>query len=262
VRILRPVLTITFVLGTLAALSSQSTSPKPGYVNVGSGDKSAVRTRLLSTVPASLQQKWRKYGQWDYKQSGFEYRDFTQFNFGATGSAAKFDKDYLLALAQAFKPNESDIHGLIDPQLQPTFRQNGDKVEKLLKMANEDSQLTRVAPDFTWLINDNKWPREDIGISSARWDEYRTLFKSLELEEGVVRTKDFPGAVFLIARANGLCTGGSSAGYVYSTSSFAPISTSPSQALAAEARGSPGKHYAYVFVPLKSDWYIFYEVDW
>ena len=30
-----------------------------------------------------LYDKWRKYGQWDYKQRGFVYRDFTQFNFGA-----------------------------------------------------------------------------------------------------------------------------------------------------------------------------------
>jgi hypothetical protein len=42
-----------------------------------------------------MYEKWRKYGEWDYNQIGFSNRDFTQFNFGATGAAAKIDKDSL-----------------------------------------------------------------------------------------------------------------------------------------------------------------------
>ena len=82
------------------------------------------------------------------------------------------------------------------------------------------------------------------------------------LPEGIVRSDDFPGAIFFIARTRGLCTGGSSAGYVYSSSPLSPVVKSPAQALDAEARHNPGRHYAFVFKMLKPNWYAFYEVDW
>jgi hypothetical protein len=122
--------------------------------------------------------------------------------------------------------------------------------------------LNRIASDFTWLDGDTKWPRDEVGFNSTRWDEYRSLFKSLSLTEGIVRTQDFPGAIFFVARSNGLCTGGSGAGYVYSTSQLFPNSSSPLKALDFEARSNASKHYAYVFKPLKDDCYTFYEVDW
>lgn len=243
------------------AMVAQSTSSSPVVVS-NSGDKSALRARLLSTLPPSMYEKWKKYGQWDYNQIGFSNRDFTQFNFGATGAAAKIDKDSLLALVQAFKPNPSDLQSLARPDLEPNFTQHADEFEGLLKMAQQDRRMNRIAPDFTWLDSSSKWPREDLGFSSARWDEYRSLFKSLSVTEGIVRTLDFPEAIFFLVRSNGLCTGGSGAGYVYSAAPLSPISTSPLEALDNEARKNPGRHYAYVFKPLKSNWYTFYEVDW
>jgi hypothetical protein len=159
-----------------------------------------------------MYEKWRKYGQWDYKQIGFSYRDFTQFNFGATGAAAKIDKESLLALVQVFNPSSTDLQSLVKPDLEPNFKQHLDEFERLLKMAQQDSRLNRIAADFTWLDTTSQWPREDPGLSNNRWDEYRSLFKSLSLTEGIVRTADFPGAIFFVARSNGLCTSGSGAG--------------------------------------------------
>jgi len=262
-RILRLVLTVIFVLAVQSGISAQSTtSTRVPKDSASAGDKSGARAKLLSAVPPALYQKWKKYGQWDYKQVGSEYRDFTQFNFGATGNAAQFDKDSLLALAEAFKPNEIDTRRLVDPELESNFKREEKGFETLRTLAGQDIHLTRIAEDFTWLEDNTKWPREDVGVSPARWDEYRALFKSLSVADGIVRTKDFAGATFFVARANGLCTGGSSAGYAYSTSSLAPTSSSPAETLDAEARQNRSRHYAYVFVPLKPNWYIFYEVDW
>jgi hypothetical protein len=82
--------------------------------------------------------------------SGFGYRDYTLFNFGATGAAAKIDKESLIALSQAFKPTPDDVNNLDDADLEPNFKRNADAFDKLLKNAEQDGHLTRIAPDFTW----------------------------------------------------------------------------------------------------------------
>lgn len=213
-------------------------------------------------ISASLYQEWRKYGIWDYKEQGFQYRQFTQFNFGATGSAAGLDKSSLMALVQSSNPTPEDIKKLDDPKLLANFDQNADEFANLVAMIEQDTHLIRIASDFTWLDSNSKWPRTNIGLSAERWNEYRSLFKKLSLSEGLVRTADFPGAIFFIARSRGLCTGGSSSGYVYSTNVLKPVTQSPAKDLDAEARENPNRYYAYVFKPLKPNWYAFYEIDW
>jgi hypothetical protein len=247
---------LTFALAVAASAQSLNSGA------VAPSDKSALRAKLISAIPPAMYEKWRKYGQWDYNQTGFSNRDYTQFNFGATASAAKLDKDTALALVKAFRPGPDDLETLVNPDLDPNFKQHADDFEKLVKMAQQDSHVNRIAADYTWLDGNAKWPREDVGFNSARWDEYRALFKALSVFDGIVRTSDFPDAIFFIARSNGLCTGGSGAGYVYSAIPLTPNSTSPLKALNFEARNNPSKHYAYVFRPLKTDWYTFYEVDW
>jgi hypothetical protein len=93
-RIFRCLVTLVSLFAQPLAILAQSTSSAPVAVS-SSGDKSALRARLLSTIPPTMYEKWRKYGEWDYNQIGFSNRDFTQFNFGATGAAAKIDKDSL-----------------------------------------------------------------------------------------------------------------------------------------------------------------------
>ena len=213
-------------------------------------------------IPTQLYEKWRKYGEWDYKQQSFEYRDSTLFNFGATGAAAGFDQNALQALARASKPTPDDVARLDSSELESNFNRNSEVFETLHSMAQQDSRLIRIAPDFTWLENNSKWPRDDVGINDSRWNDYRELFTKLSITEGIVRTKDFPGAIFFVAQTRGLCTGGSSEGYVYSNTLLSPVVRSPANALDAEARHHPGQHYAYVFKTLKLNWYTFYEVDW
>jgi len=263
------ILTFRTIVALLAIsaqpLSSQS-APSPDSASpaksVGTVDKAGVRQRLLSSIPPLLYDKWKKYGQWDYKQRGSQYRDFTQFNFGATAGKAGVDKEALVALARAFRPDPKDLDGLDDPDLEDTYVRNADEFEKVRKMAEQDFHLIRIAADYTWLDSNNSWPREDVGFTEERWNDYRSFFKKLSVRDGIVRTDDFPEAIFLIFRAQGLCTGGSSSGYVYSIAPLTPIVKTPKEALDAEARKSPGKHNAYVFKRLKDNWYAFYQVDW
>ena len=227
-----------------------------------SADAAVVPQWLAFPIPPALYEKWRKYGQWDYKQQGFQYRDYTQFNFGATGGAAGLDEKSLTALAQSAKPTRDDVRTLDYPQLQGNFLRDAEELDRLRTMAEQDVHLIRIAADFTWLDTDTRWPRDNVGFSEARWGEYRSAFKKLSLSEGIVRTEDFPGAIFFVTRVKGLCTGGSSAGYVYSTAPLTPTAKSPQDGLDTEARKSPSRHYAYVFKSLKANRYAFYQIDW
>jgi hypothetical protein len=197
------------------------------------------------------------------KQQGSKYRDYTLFNFGATGSAAGIPQSALIELSNSSKPQETDVEALdSSSDLQNRFPTNVAEFEKLRNMAEADSHLIRIAPEFTLLDTNSKWPREDVGISEARWDEYRSLFKKLATPDGLVRSEDFAGAIFLIAKAKGLCTGGTSEGYVYSVKKLGPIVKNVLEALNSEAQKDPKKHQVVVFKPLKENWYTFYEFDW
>jgi hypothetical protein len=260
----RVLLTIVASMAQLSTAIAQNAShssvhqPQPS----GSVNKATVRSGLISSIPPFLYENWKKYGQWDYKQKGFRYRGLTRFNFDAVGSQFKIDRGTLMALVLEFRPGPDDINSLDNPELESNFARNIDRFDKLRNMGEQDSRVIRIAPDYTWLDGNDQWPRDDIGFSEARWDEYRSLFKELALPEGTVRTEDFPGAIFFIAYVEGLCTSGSSAGYVYSAKALAPTTESPKEALDAEVRKSADKHYAYVFKPLKANWYTFYQVDW
>jgi hypothetical protein len=250
---------VVFMLPMLAHAQSADTATSNQFI---SADAANVPQWLAFPIPSALYEKWRKYGQWDYKQQGFQYRDFTLFNFGATGRAAGLDEKSLAALAGSSEPTRDDARSLDSPELRVNFLQDSEGLEKLRAMAMQDAHVIRIAADFTWVDTDTKWPRDDVGFSEARWSEYRSAFKELHLLEGIVRTEDFPGAIFFITRAKGLCTGGSSAGYVFSAVQLTPITRSPRDDLDNEARKKQSKHYAYVFEPLRANWYAFYEIDW
>lgn len=222
----------------------------------------AALPQSADPIPPALYQKWRKHGPWDYKQQSFQYRDYTLFNFGASGSAAGFDQRSLIALSRSSKPKPEDFDSFADAQLQDNLARNVDAFEMLRKMSEKDAHVIRIAPDFTWLDGSSAWPRKDLGFSEERWNEYRSLFKKLSLAEGVVRTQDFPETVFLVARARGLCTGGSSQGYAFSTKPLSPLVESPKEGLMSEMQKNPDRHYAFVFKPLRANWYAFYEADW
>ena len=67
-----------------------------------------------------------------------------------------------------------------DQALRARFLANRVDFERLVAMSDEDSHLTRIAPDFTWLDDDVSWPRRNVGISEQRWNDYRELFRGMQ----------------------------------------------------------------------------------
>src|SRR6266478_690979 len=117
-------------------------------------------------------------------------------------------------------------------------------------MAEEDSQLTRIAPDFTWLVDDVSWPRPNVGLSPERWDSYRALFKETGASHGVFRRQGAPG-VFLIASAEGIAGRGSSKGYVFARVPLEPILASLDGSVAGV------KREALAYKRIEPDWYLY-----
>jgi len=138
-----------------------------------------------------------------------------------------------------------------DPELERVFRDHQTDFNQLITMSNMDSKVVRIAPTFTWLEDNARWPRPEteLGFSVQRWDEYREMFKRLGLKQGIARDEDGRTIEF-IASSTGLLTGGSGKGYVYSTKELSPIYES------LDDLEPTGK---YVYKKLQPPhWYLFY----
>jgi hypothetical protein len=114
-------------------------------------DTATLPEWLPFPIPRPLYAKWRKYGEWDYKQQGFKYRDATQFNFGATASAAGLDEKSIRALVNATRPTSHDVDRLVNRELQAAFSRDAAALDTLRTMAEADPHVIRIATDFTQL---------------------------------------------------------------------------------------------------------------
>lgn len=122
----------------------------------------------------------------------------------------------VLFLTGCNSPSES--HHPSDEQLIQNFQRHEADFNKLLGMAADDARVVRITKDFTWLDNNMSWPRPDseLGFSRERWDDYRKLFKELDLTSGINRRQDIANVVFLVASDEGAALRGTEKGYAYS----------------------------------------------
>lgn len=102
-----------------------------------------------------------------------------------------------------------------DAELEQRFRDNRHIFEKNVQMSDEDSIVNRISYKFTdvWgkgLSTDTG----DLGFSEERWNEYKSLFRKLKLDSGIIRWEN--GAVRFSAFSKGLAVSGISKGYIYS----------------------------------------------
>jgi hypothetical protein len=107
-----------------------------------------------------------------------------------------FENGLLLLLALALGSCNALFGAPSDAHLQSVFLHHQKEFAELVAMCEQDRALVRIAPGFTWLATDFSWPRNDIGLSPARWDEYRSLFQQLGIKGGVSRRTDYPAAIF------------------------------------------------------------------
>jgi hypothetical protein len=153
------------------------------------------------------------------------------------------------------RDHASDDHMILN------FQKNAGLFDKLLKMSNENSNVVRIAYDFTRLETNWAWPRPDeqLGFSQSRWREYRKLFDKLHLECGLFRENSAKtAAVSFSASATGITFHGTSKGYVHSEQALSPLVGSLDRE-AVEPTISRAKHGS-VFRKIADNWYLYY--DW
>jgi hypothetical protein len=162
----------------------------------------------------------------------------------------------VVAAALAFAATTS--RSTSDDALQDRFFAHRADFERLVAMANEDSHLIRIAPDFTWLDDDSSWPRKDVGISEERWNDYRQVFRSVGATDGVVK-RDSPTQIMFSITSGGLVPSGFSKGLVYSQMPLSPVLKSLDKRFPDELRDGPDRSHILAYKSIGDHWYIYYE---
>jgi hypothetical protein len=137
-----------------------------------------------------------------------------------------------------------------DESLRVRFLQREASFDKLLRMAREDSQMSHIAPAFTWPTN------KEVPFPTQRWDEYRRLFRELGIEDGIQRLDNDRGLI-LIVRSTGMLGRGTAKGYAYSTKQLEPVVDSLDTAI---PQPCAGQKHCIAFKRLKNNSYLSYEI--
>jgi len=76
-----------------------------------------------------------------------------------------------------------------DAEIAMRFKTYRADLDRLVVMMNEDKGIGIVTHEFIDLAGGSPWPRPEPawGISKARWDEYKTIFKRAKIPRGVIR---------------------------------------------------------------------------
>ena len=148
-----------------------------------------------------------------------------------------------------------------DTELLMRFELNRASFTDLVTMSNTDSTVIRIAFNFTRISSNWGWPRPDslLGFSRQRWDQYRDLFRKLNLVDGLSRERlpDSTPVVYLTAGSFGLVNRGNSKGYAYSIELLSPVVPSL-DVDRATLRGD--QRHGVVYREIGKGWYL--EYDW
>ena len=132
--------------------------------------------------------------------------------------------------------------GIPDAKLKAVFDDNRDDFNKLVSMTEQDRKLVRIRFDSTYMDTDTG-VKKNVALSEDRWQQYRTLFRKLELTDGLERAEN---AIFFYSHCEGSALDEDCKGFAYSKNSLAPT---------AETLDDPrdGEY----FKPLYPNWYLF-----
>jgi hypothetical protein len=149
-----------------------------------------------------------------------------------------------------------------DAELQRQFKMHRADFDQLIEMMDEDRQMSRIAPDFTWRQDNVAWPRAESewGISKARWDEYRGIFRRVGAKDGITRSEK-SSDITIDIWSWGLAIGGTSVAYLHCgqpRNGYAHI-----EAPCIEGKDSgrmQGQHGdGYRYRKIEPDWFIYEE---
>jgi hypothetical protein len=149
-----------------------------------------------------------------------------------------------------------------DQALEKRFQRQRPVLEHLVAMMNEDSQMTRIAPDFIWKRDSAAWPRPESewGISARRWDEYRKIFGEAGVKQGTSRGAG-SNDVLVLVYTEGLVTSGSAISYLHcgpktNSQTYAEPPCTERKDSGSGMYGS-SKSYGYRYKKITEDWYIY-----
>jgi hypothetical protein len=94
--------------------------------------------------------------------------------------------------------------GSSDAQLEIRLTKSRPDFDQLIKMADEDRGVARIAEKYYRLDSNNSFPIFDPSerLFRTRWDQYRKLFQRLDLNNGLMRLPEYPNAIFLVPFEN------------------------------------------------------------
>ena len=149
-----------------------------------------------------------------------------------------------------------------DKTLAMQFKRHRDELETLAFMAKEDSVMSRIAYDFTWRRDSAAWPRPESewGITEARWDQYRRLFRKVGATAGLIQ--DQQGNIYFLLHTEGSVVNGASKGFVYcQTTDASPGLILPCAEQRDSGKRDDGNGNGAEYRRLSDHWYIYSDWD-
>jgi hypothetical protein len=151
-----------------------------------------------------------------------------------------------------------------DTELERQFNKHRADLERLIQRMDEDWQMFRIAPDFTWRQDSVAWPRPESewGISRQRWDEYRNIFVQTGFKDGTTR-REKSSDIIVDVWSWGIVPAGVGVGYLHCgipRNGYAD--TEPRCTDNRESGTGLYGHstsYGYRYKRIASDWYIYEE---
>lgn len=131
------------------------------------------------------------------------------------------------------------------------FARHEAQFRRLAEMAAEDERFTRIAPEFTSpTLLPGQPAAAEIPLPAERWEEYRALFRTTDLRNGV--TNRGAGIVWFDYWATGILDSGRYQGYAYSREPLTPVVDSIDVARRSGDIRQP------VYQPIREGWYLYY----
>jgi hypothetical protein len=125
-------------------------------------------------------------------------------------------------------------------------------------MSDQDAELSVIDPGWLELRNGAQFSASDpkSGITEARWDEYRRIFRHDDITQGIRRYQT-NGDAFIIVKSEGILDNGYSNGFLHCglgpEHSFPPCSSKQDHG----NHPYTGGDGAYSFIKLSDRWYAF-----
>jgi hypothetical protein len=165
----------------------------------------------------------------------------------------------LISLWWACSPHQPS-----DAELERQFKKHRTDLDRLVEMMDEDWQMARIAPDFTWRQDILAWPRPESewGISKGRWDDYRSMFRKVGAKDGTTRRQKSSDIIIDIW-SWGIVPAGIDVGYLHCGQPRNGYAHTEQPCIENQdsGRGMHGQStsYGYRYSKIAPDWYIYQE---